>query len=348
MHEAQLWHEEASPATGGGTRVRCDLCAHRCLIAEGRRGVCQVRENRGGTLYSLVYGELVAQAADPIEKKPLFHFYPGSYAFSIATVGCNFSCTFCQNADISQGPRDGLQLRTRHATPEQVVEAAIRTGCASIAYTYTEPTVFFEFTYDVGRLAHERGLHNVYVTNGYMTPEMLDRVTSPDGPPLLDAANVDLKAFTDAFYRQQCGARLQPVLDNLVTMKRRGVWLEVTTLLIPGLNDSEDELRQIASFIRDELDADTPWHVSRFYPTYRLLDRPPTPVSTVLRAREIGLEAGLHYVYTGNIPGQGSEDTICPACGAVAIARRGFEVIANRASGGRCGACGAPIAGAGL
>lgn len=343
-HEAMLWHA----AGDGAGRVHCDLCAHRCVIADGRRGICHVRENRGGALYTLVYGELVAQGVDPIEKKPLFHFYPGSTAFSVATPGCNFSCTFCQNADISQGPREGLELRTRHTTPEQVVTAARRAGCASIAYTYTEPTIFFEFTYDTGRLAHERGIANVYVSNGFMTTEMLDLVTSPDGPPLLDAANIDLKAFTDTFYRQQCGARLQPVLDSLVRMKQRGVWLEVTTLIIPGLNDSDGELREIAAFVHDELSADTPWHVSRFYPTYRLLDRPPTPVATLLRAREIGLEAGLQYVYTGNIPGQGGEDTVCPQCGATVIRRTGFAVRANRAAGGRCAECGAPIAGVGL
>jgi len=342
-HEAMLWHA----VEDGSGRVRCDLCAHRCLIAEGRRGICQVRENRGGRLYSLVYGELIAQAVDPIEKKPLFHFLPGSTAFSVATAGCNFSCTFCQNADISQGIKDGLALRGRHTNPEEVVAAAARTGCASIAYTYTEPTVFFEFTYDTGRLAHEQGIANVYVSNGFMTPEMLDLVTTPDGPNLLDAANVDLKAFTDTFYRQQCGARLQPVLDSLVYMKERGVWLEVTTLIIPGLNDSDGELRQIAAFIRDSLSADTPWHVSRFHPTYKLLDRPPTPVATLLRAREIGLEAGLQYVYTGNIPGQGGEDTVCPQCGATVIRRTGFAVHANRARGGRCAECGGDDRGGG-
>jgi pyruvate formate lyase activating enzyme len=224
----------------------------------------------------------------------------------------------------------------------------VRERCASIAYTYTEPTVFFEFTYDTGRLAHEGGIANVWVSNGFMTPEMMDLVTSPDSPPLIDAANIDLKAFTDTYYRQQCGARLQPVLDNLVTMKQRGVWLEVTTLVIPGLNDSEEELRAIAAFIHDSLSPDTPWHVSRFHPTYRLLDRPPTPVATLLRAREIGLEAGLQYVYTGNIPGQGGEDTLCPACGATVISRTGFSVRANRAAGGRCVSCGGTIAGVGM
>ncbi len=342
MKHALLWQAEE------GARVRCLLCAHHCRIPEGERGICHARENQAGVLYSRVYGRLVAQAVDPVEKKPLFHFYPGSQAYSIATMGCNLSCSFCQNADISQGLGEGLGVLGRDTPPEAVVNAALGTGCRSIAYTYTEPTVFFEYSYDVGRLAHQQGLANIYVTNGYMSSDMLDLAASPDGPPLIDAANVDLKAFTDAFYRQQCGARLQPVLDNLKLLKARGVWLEVTTLVIPGLNDSDGELGEIAAFIAQELGAATPWHVSRFHPTYRLTDRPPTPVSTVLRAREIGLQAGLHYVYAGNIPGLGGEDTLCPACGATVIARSGFTVRRNRAVGGVCAACGAAIAGVGL
>lgn len=329
-------------------RVRCLLCAHHCVIAEGRVGVCGVRENRGGTLYSLVYERLIAQAIDPIEKKPLFHFYPGSSSFSIATVGCNLRCVFCQNADISQAPRDRGYIGGQEVPAADVVEAARRHRCASIAYTYTEPTVFFEYTYDIARLAHEAGIANVYVTNGYMSSEMLEMVTSPTEPPLIDAANVDLKAFRDAFYRQQCGASLQPVLDSLKLMKARRVWLEVTTLIIPGLNDSEAELRDIARFIATELDVDTPWHVSRFHPTYKLRDRPPTPVGTIHRAREIGLEAGLRYVYEGNVPGVGGEDTTCPQCGRRVIARLGFTVLENKARGGSCAHCGAKIAGVGL
>ncbi len=342
MKQAMLWQREE------GQRVRCQLCAHQCRIAEGQRGICQARENRGGVLYSLVYGRLVAQAVDPIEKKPLFHFYPGSRSYSIATMGCNFRCTFCQNADISQGLREGLGLLGRDTPPEAVVAAARDTGCQSIAYTYTEPTIFFEYSYDMGQLAHQHGIANVYVTNGYMSREMLELAAPPGEPPLIDAANVDLKAFTDDFYRQQCGARLQPVLDSLKGLKARGVWLEVTTLLIPGLNDSDAELQQIASFIAQELGPETPWHVSRFHPTYRLTDRPPTPISTVLRARDIGLEAGLQYVYVGNVPGLGGEDTLCPACGEALIVRTGFRVRHNRATGGVCAHCGARIAGIGL
>ena len=342
MKEALLYEKEEN------SRVRCHLCAHRCLIAEGKRGVCQVRENRKGTLYSLVYGRLIAQGVDPIEKKPLFHFYPGSTALSIATVGCNFRCTFCQNADISQAPREGRGIAGRYASPETVVEAAKRHGSSSIAYTYTEPTVFFEYTYDTAQLAHQAGIANVYVTNGYMSPEMLDMVTSPTEPPLMDAANVDLKAFRDGFYRQQCGASLQPVLDSLKMMKARGMWLEVTTLVIPGLNDSDEELRDIARFIATELGVDTPWHVSRFHPTYKMLDRPITPVGTLNRAREIGLAAGLRYVYEGNVPGSGGENTLCPHCGEVVIRRVGFSVADHNAQGGVCAHCGREIDGVGL
>jgi pyruvate formate lyase activating enzyme len=342
MQEATLYERLAEG------KVRCQLCAHRCVIAPGKRGICGVRENREGTLYSLVYGQVIAQAVDPIEKKPLFHFYPGSTAFSIATVGCNFRCVFCQNAEISQMPRDLGRIEGYPVPPQAIVEAARRHRSRSIAYTYTEPTVFFEYTYDISLLAHEAGIANVYVTNGYMTAEMLDRFTSPDAPPLLDAANVDLKAFRDAFYRHQCGATLQPVLDSLILMKRRRVWVEVTTLVIPELNDGEAELRDIARFIAQELGVDTPWHVSRFHPTYRLLDKPLTPVATLHRAREIGLEEGLRYVYEGNVPGGGGEDTLCPTCKQAVIRRRRFTVVHNAAVGGICAHCGGAVDGVGL
>jgi pyruvate formate lyase activating enzyme len=342
MKEAMLYHEIE------GDRVQCVLCAHRCRIAEGQFGVCQVRENQEGTLYTLTYGQLIAQNVDPIEKKPLFHFFPGSNALSIATVGCNFRCTFCQNADIAQMPRDQNRIEGRNTPPETIVETANRYRCQSIAYTYTEPTMFFEYTYDIGRLAHEQGIANVYVSNGYMTPEMLDLVTSESEPPLIDAANVDLKAFRDEYYREQCGATLQPVLDSLKIMKARDVWVEVTTLIVPGLNDSDEELRDIARFVADELGVDTPWHISRFHPTYRLTDRPSTPADTLHRARDIGYEEGLRYVYEGNLPGQGGEDTICPGCGEVAIQRRGFAVMETYIEDGRCTRCDAEIDGVGL
>lgn len=339
QHEAMLYGRLA------GERVQCRLCAQRCVIPEGRTGICRVRRNVGGTLYTLVYGRLIAQATDPIEKKPLFHFLPGTESFSIATPGCNFRCTFCQNADISQRPGLLGYVDGRDVAPEAVVQAAARGGCASISYTYTEPTIFFEYAHDVGRLARERGMANVYVTNGYMTPEMLDVALPPGGPPLIDAANVDLKAFRDAFYRQECGAHLEPVLEALKTLVERGVWVEVTTLVIPGRNDEEEELRDIARFVARELGADVPWHISRFHPTYRLTDAPPTPVETLMRARAIGREEGLLYVYVGNVPGNDGENTYCPACGERVIGRQGFRIVGMHLREGTCAHCGAPIAG---
>lgn len=337
MKEAMLYSKR------DGQRVQCHVCAHRCAIAPGKRGLCQVRENQAGQLVSLVYGRVISMAVDPIEKKPLFHFYPGSTAFSVATLGCNFRCSFCQNSEISQMPRDEGQIVGREAPPAQLVSGAKHYGCKSIAYTYTEPTIAFEYTYETALLARQSGIKNVYVTNGYMTAEMLEQFR-----PYLDAANVDLKAFRDDFYRENCGAHLQPVLDSLKLMKKQGVWVEVTTLIIPTLNDSAEELRDIAAFIAQELGAETPWHVSRFHPTYRLQDKPITPAATLRRAHEIGLEAGLHYVYQGNLPGQGGEDTICPQCQQVVIRRAGFSVLQKRLRGDKCETCGAKIDGIGL
>ena len=322
-------------------RARCRLCSHGCVIGPGKRGICGVRENRDGVLNTNVYGRLIAANDDPVEKKPLFHLMPGSRSFSIATVGCNFKCRFCQNADIAQMPadRDGMVTGDK-ATPEQVVSAALSRNCASIAYTYTEPTIFFEFACDTAKLAHQQGIKNVFVTNGFMSAEALDWVS-----PWLDAANVDLKAFSDDFYKHQCGARLEPVKETLRQMKGLGIWVEVTTLIIPGLNDDSGDLTRLANFIAQELGTETPWHVSRFHPTYRLTDRGPTPVETLMRAREIGTAAGLPFVYTGNIPGHGGENTICPGCGETAISRRGFQITQNRLEKGRCSGCATPIQG---
>ncbi len=333
-----------------GQRVRCNLCAHRCVIAVGHKGVCLVRENRDGILYTLVYGIPLSQAVDPVEKKPLFHFHPGSTAFSIATAGCNFRCAFCQNADISQMPRDRGQILGRPATPEQVVDAAHRVGSRSIAYTYTEPTIFFEYSYDIAQLAHEVGIASVYVTNGYMTGEMLElfQGLSDGHEPWLDAANVDLKAFRDETYKKVCGARLQPVLDALKKMKELSIWVEVTTLVVPGMNDSEAELQDIAHFISTELGEETPWHVSRFHPDYKMYDRGPTPAATLRRAYELGQEAGLRYIYVGNLPGARLEDTHCPKCGQTVIERWGFQVTRWNIRDGTCGHCGTVIDGVGL
>ena len=325
----------------GDGKVQCHLCHHRCVIKKGKRGLCGVRENQEGTLETLVYGRLVAQNVDPIEKKPLFHVKPGSLSFSIATVGCNFSCRFCQNAGIAQLPSDRSGMITGdRVTPEQVVAAALQTQCKSIAYTYTEPTVFFEFALHTAKLAREKGLLNVFVTNGYMTTEALDTIS-----PYLDAANVDLKAFNDVFYKEQCRAKRKHVLETLTYMKARDVFIEVTTLLIPGLNDDPDELKALAGFIAKDLGPETPWHISRFHPTHKLTDRPPTAAESIFRAREIGMSAGLHYVYCGNLPGEGGEDTHCHGCGIPLIKRWGYQITQNVLKEGACPSCGEIVAG---
>jgi pyruvate formate lyase activating enzyme len=318
--------------------VHCYLCSHHCKISKGGRGICGVRENINGTLYSLIYGKLIAAAVDPIEKKPLFHFLPGSSAYSIATVGCNFSCLNCQNFDISQMPKPKKPIIGEETTPEQVVEAAKRYKCESIAYTYTEPTIFFEYAYDIARLAKKEGIKNVFVSNGYITEEALKTIA-----PYLDANNIDLKSFSDEFYRKVCGVRLQSVLDAIRLHKELGIWIELTTLVIPSLNDSEDNFRKIAEFIKS-LDENIPWHVSAFYPAYKLLAMQPTPVETLDKARRIGFEVGLKHVYQGNIPGEG-ENTICPSCGRMLIERWGYQVKQYHIADSKCSYCGATVKG---
>lgn len=323
-------------------RIHCYLCSQHCHIDIGKTGKCGVRENREGKLWSLVYGNLIAQHVDPIEKKPLFHFQPGSASYSIATAGCNFTCKFCQNADISQAPRERGDIAGLSTGAEVIAEQARQAGCGSISYTYTEPTIFLEYALDVAVSAKERGLANVFVSNGYMSEEAMDAAA-----PVLDAANIDLKAFNDRFYQEQCGARLKPVLNTLERMKREGIWLEVTTLLVPGLNDSETELKDLAGFLVS-LGAETPWHISRFYPAYRLTNRGPTPVQSIRKAREIGLEAGLRYVYTGNVPGDSGENTYCHSCGSVLIKRIGYSIDRQNLKNGACSKCATRLEGVGL
>lgn len=336
LKQAELWEPLSED------RVHCHLCAHHCVISPDGRGICQVRENRDGTLYTLVYGELIARHVDPIEKKPLFHFYPGSRAYSIATVGCNFRCDWCQNYDISQMPRDQRRIIGQETRPEEVIEEAQARKCRSIAYTYTEPTIFFEYSYDTAQLAHDAEIKNVYVTNGYMTHMMLEAMH-----PFLDAANVDLKAFRDETYRRYVGARLQPVLDSLKLMKQLGIWVEVTTLLIPEVNDDTAELRDAAEFIVKELGPETPWHLSRFFPAYKMQSVSPTPESTVTRALEIGREAGLQYVYAGN--SRQNASTNCHKCGQLLVHRAGHSILGNRVTEkGTCPECGTPVAGIGM
>jgi len=323
-------------------RLRCNLCAHRCLVKPSQKGICGVRENREGTLYSLVYGKAISWNVDPIEKKPLFHLYPGSRSLSLATVGCNFRCSFCQNYNISQMPVDEGKVTGYEITPQELVEMALKYDCKSIAYTYTEPTIFFEYAYETAKIGKEAGLKNIFVTNGYMTREALEKIG-----PFLDAANVDLKSFREEFYHKLVGAKLGPVLDSLRQLKEMGVWLEVTTLIIPTLNDSSQELEEIAKFVLS-LGEETPWHISAFYPAYKLRDLPPTPASTLKRARQIGMEAGLRYVYTGNIPGEEGENTYCYKCGKRLIHRWGFSVLENLIEDGDCPFCGAKLDGMGM
>ncbi|MBI4688902.1 MAG: AmmeMemoRadiSam system radical SAM enzyme [Nitrospirae bacterium] len=321
-------------------KVRCFLCAHGCHISPGKRGLCAVRENINGTLYSLVYGKVIAMNIDPIEKKPLFHFMPGSRSFSIATVGCNFRCEHCQNYDISQYPRERPELAIpgEDMTPEEIVKRAERSGCGSISYTYTEPTIFLEFAYDCARIAHQKGIKNVFVSNGFMTPESAKLIAE-----YLDGNNIDLKGGKD-FYKKICHARVEPVKETIKTMKQSGVWVEVTTLIIPGYNDSEEDLRGIAEFIKS-IDPAIPWHVTQFYPTYRLTDAPRTPIMTLRKARQMGIAIGLKYVYEGNVPGEGGENTYCPSCRELLVHRLGFSISENKIKNGRCFNCGAMIDG---
>lgn len=325
-----------------GQKVGCGLCRFRCIIPEGGRGICGVRENQSGVLYTLVYGKAIAEHVDPIEKKPLFHMLPGSTSYSVATVGCNFRCLHCQNYSISQPVRGKLQISGIDLPPRMIIKKAIAAGCRSVSYTYTEPTIFYEYAYDTAKLAHEAGLKNVFVTNGYITKEALSHIS-----PLLDAANIDLKGFSDRFYREVVHAMLGEVLDSIIQYKKMGIWIEITTLVIPDWNDSDEDLRAIARFIVENLGRDTPWHVSAFYPTFKMLDKPPTSAESLRRAREIGLEAGLHYVYQGNIPGEG-ESTFCPQCHFVIVGRHGYTIRENNSRDGKCPKCATEIVGIGM
>lgn len=326
---AQFW----TPAPQPPHAVRCTLCRHACLILDGRRGLCGVRENRDGTLYSLSSDAVIAAHVDPVEKKPLYHVLPGTRTFSIGSMGCNFACVFCQNADISRTPARTGQVRGQAVSPAEVVDAALRADCASIAFTYNEPTVFAELLMATADCAASAGLARLLVSNGFQSAEFLAALNGR-----IDAANIDLKSFREDFYRTRCQARLAPVLDNLKQMVASGWHVEVTTLIIPGLNDSVDEWRDMARFIRDELGPGTPWHLSAFRPCFELTDRPPTPPETIQLACATALAEGLFFVYPGNVPL--SRATRCPHCGAVCLERQGWQAIArNGFAQGRCGRC---------
>lgn len=360
LHEARFYEKLPD------NRVRCTLCPHDCHIPEGARGACAVRYNHLGTLYTLTYDKIVSREIDPVEKKPLFHFFPGSSAYSIATVGCNLRCAFCQNWTISQWPKDHLPKGIKATpdkgggpicpalasieravpgeliTPQEIVDAALASGATSIAYTYTEPTIFYELAYDTAVLARAKGLKNIFVTNGFISEAPLRELAT-----VLDAANVDLKFFKDESYRHVSRVRLQPILDAIRLYHDLGVWLEVTTLVVPGLNDSDEELRQIAQFVHS-VGPEIPWHVSQFYPAYQMHNVPVTPLATLRRAAIIGLDAGLRYVYEGNVPGEKGENTYCHQCHELLIERYGFYVRINRIRAGCCPDCGARIDGIGM
>jgi len=332
--EAVLWVVE-------GDKVRCRLCNWRCLIADGMRGHCGVRQNLGGVLYSLCYDRVCAANSDPIEKKPLFHFFPGTQSYSISTPGCNFQCGFCQNWQISQMPVEDNLIEGTAIAPEVIVAEAMRAGCASIAYTYTEPTIFMELCEDTARIAKDNGLKNVFVSNGYMTIEAIEFAR-----PWLDAINIDLKSFREDYYTDICKAKLAPVLDTIrYIAKQTDIWMELTTLVVPGENDSDEELKQIADFIVNEAGADVPWHVSRFYPMYKMSDHGSTPTETMMRAYEIGKAAGLKYVYVGNLPAAKAESTHCPRCGEMVIERVGYTLGKMCIKAGQCANCAAKIEG---
>lgn len=324
MKEAMLYHKSEN------SRVDCFLCSHFCRISDGNCGFCRLRQNIHGTLFTRSYGKLIAQQVDPIEKKPLYHFYPGTTSFSIATQGCNFTCGFCQNWQISQKDSD-YDESFREISAKEVVKRAIKQGCRSISCTYTEPTIYFEYAYDICKEAKAKDLATVFVTNGYMTEQAIETIM-----PYLDACNIDLKSFNENFYRKNCSAELKPVLQTIKSVFNAGIWIEITTLVIPGENDSDEELESIAGFLAD-LSPEIPWHVCRFFPQYEFSQKKATEVKSIERARSIGLEAGLRYVYAGNVAGE--TDTICHNCKKVLVHRNGFRASEMLVSGSRCPEC---------
>lgn len=321
-----------------GGEIQCGLCPRQCRVSKGKRGYCRVRENRDGKYYTLVYGNPCAVHLDPIEKKPFFHLLPATTSFSLATAGCNFQCKFCQNWEISQAsPED---VYSYEFPPESAVTKAKEVGARSIAYTYVEPTIFYEYMLDMGLLAKKAGLLNVYHSNGFINPDPLRNLCK-----VLDAANIDLKGFTETFYSELCNGELNPVLGTLKTLKKEGVHLEITNLMIPTKNDDPSVIKEMCLWVKRELGADIPIHFSRFYPLYKLRSLPPTPVSTLEKARTVALSTGLEYVYIGNVPGHEGENTFCPKCKKMIIQRTGYMVGEIHLKGGKCGYCGKPIPG---
>ena len=335
MHQAMLWEPEAD-------RIRCGVCPHRCLITEGHVGICGVRENRDGTLWALTYARVSSACADPIEKKPVFHYRPGTQVFSLGSVGCTMKCGHCQNWTISRAriTDSGVFGGLTELLPERVPALAVDAGCDGVAFTYNEPVIWLEYVADVGRLAHEAGLYTVMVTNGFITPEGLDALAG-----LVDVWRVDIKAFDDAAYRALCRVpHVAPILEAAKRAKTvHGMHVEVVTNVIPTVNDDDAQLGGIARWIADTLGADTPWHITRFFPYLDFAQVPPTPLATLRRAVQLGREAGLHFVYLGNVEEPEGEDTLCPQCGATAVARRGYRVVGQATRAGACAVCGHPL-----
>lgn len=332
IHEALFYEKKQN-------YVRCFLCPHNCVIGENKSGICGVRKNINGKLYTLVYEKTIACHLDPIEKKPLFHFYPGSLIYSFATAGCNFSCKFCQNWDISQISKNNAEIFGNEKTPKQIVEEALKLKSNSIAMTYNEPSIFFEYAYDVCVLAKKNNLKTVFVSNGYINKEPIDKIQ-----PYLDAINIDLKSFNEDFYKKICGAKLKPVLDSIKYYYEKKIWIEITTLLIPNENDSDEEIKKIAEFIAS-IDKNIPWHISRFHPDYLMQDKKITSLERLEKAYNLGKKAGLKYIYLGNIPGNKFENTYCPNCNNLLIERFGFNIIQNNLKGNKCSFCNEKISG---
>ncbi|MDD1700567.1 MAG: AmmeMemoRadiSam system radical SAM enzyme [Methanoregula sp.] len=331
MHEAHLYERLKNDT------VKCGLCNHRCTIQEGGHGICGVRLNEHGTLYAATYGKISSEAVDPIEKKPLFHYLPGTLSYSLGSIGCNFHCQHCQNWHISRATFEDGVLRT--LTAEDGVARAIASKSASIAWTYNEPTIWHEYPLEMGRLARKEGLGTIYVTNGYITEEGLRELS-----PMLGAYRVDIKAFTDDFYKKVCGARLQPVLDSAVLARELGMHIETVTLVIPGLNDSREEMESLIRWVIGHLGPDTPMHFSAFHPDYKMMDRGATPLATLEKIYTLAKELGLRFPYLGNVYNHQYENTYCPVCGAALIERRGFFSTIQALDGQQCKNCGEKIA----
>lgn len=333
------WHKQSLyQQPEKGNNVHCQLCPHHCVIREGMTGICKTRVNKQGVLYSMAYGNPCSVCIDPIEKKPLFHYLPGERIFSLATPGCNLHCLNCQNWEISQVSPE--KINRYDLMPAEVVQQAMGHHCHLIAFTYTEPTVYYEYMFDIAQLAHKKGMKCVLISNGYINPQPL-----LDLCPWLDAANIDLKCFDEAIYRSLCGGSLQPVLHTLKTLKEQGVWLEITNLIIPGYTDDMEMIQAMCQWLVENGFQDTPLHFSRFFPTYKLSQVNPTPKATLIEAEEVAKKAGISYVYIGNLADTGYEHTCCPHCHRTVVERDGFQIIHNRVTDGQCSFCGTPLPG---